>query len=123
MRTNNIILTPRYLEVGTSIALTNRRFKVTRIWREVLADKHSDHNRTKIFKLLAGITARYLQVAQKAGYQGAIALSTSDYSRRIFEKIGMTTVKKMDWDEFEIEGKKVLKDVKSACAASHFIKL
>ena len=60
-------------------------------------------------------------MAKKCGCQGAVSVSTNDFSRKIFDNVGMETLRKKNWDEFVIDGKKVFEDVKSAFCASHFI--
>jgi hypothetical protein len=63
-------------------------------------------------------------VASKCGCDGAIAISTSDFSRKIFDSVGMATVKSRDWDSFKVNGEKIYAHkVESSHCASHFIKL
>ena len=62
-------------------------------------------------------------VAKKSKCDGATVLATNDYTRKIFNKIGMEVVASKQWKDCIFGGKRLFKDVKSEMVTSHFIKL
>ena len=62
-------------------------------------------------------------VARKSKCDGASVLATNDYTRKIFNKIGMEVVASKQWKDCIFGGKRLFEDVKSEMVTSHFIKL
>ena len=62
-------------------------------------------------------------VAKKSQCDGAIVLATNDYTRKIFNKIGMEVVATKQWKDCVFGGKKLFEEVKSEMVTSHFIRL
>ena len=63
------------------------------------------------------------KVAKKANCDIATVLASSNYSRKIFNNLGMDTFAKMDWNEMVYEGKVAFKNVDSDFITTHCIKL
>ena len=66
-----------------------------------------------------------LQVAQKAQCDGVTVLATSDYTRRIFNNLGMEVIGTKDWTDLKnpVDGKIIFNNVRSEKATAHFTKL
>ena len=62
-------------------------------------------------------------VARKAGCHGASAVATSDYSRKIFNKIGMEEIGSRQWADISFDGKRIFAKTESEKLTSHYIKL
>ena len=65
----------------------------------------------------------HFQVGKKADCDCAIVLSSNDFTRRIFVKLGMDTLKKTSWQDCTVDGKRVFGDVESEYVSSHFLRL
>ena len=66
-----------------------------------------------------------LKVAQKAKCNGVTVLASSDYSRRIFDKLGMEVIGTKDWTDLKnpADGTNIFKNIQSEKATAHFKKL
>ena len=64
-----------------------------------------------------------LKLAKQAGCTAAIVLATNDFSRKIFDKVGMTMIATKDWKDCVHNGKPDFGNVQSKMASSHYLKL
>ena len=64
-----------------------------------------------------------LKLAKQAGCTAAIVLATNDFSRKIFDKVGMTMIATKDWKDCVHNGKPDFGNVPSKMASSHYLKL
>ena len=64
-----------------------------------------------------------LIIAQKAKCSAAIVLATSDFSRKIFAKLGFQLIASKNWDDCVYDGKPAFGDVPAKNATAHYLKL
>ena len=64
-----------------------------------------------------------LKLAKEAGCTAAIVLATNDFSRKIFDRIGMSMIATKEWKDCVHNGKQDFGNVPSAMASSHYLKL
>ena len=64
-----------------------------------------------------------LKLAKEAGCTAAIVLATNDFSRKIFDRIGMSMIATKEWKDCIHNGKQDFGNVPSAMASSHYLKL
>ena len=63
------------------------------------------------------------KMAKKAGCDASVVWASSNYSRKIFVNLGMTTMHRIAWEDLIYDGQVAFKNVDSDCITSHFIKL
>jgi len=75
--------------------------------------------------LATQLVQQALLVAKKAQCNGVTVLASSDYTRRIFNKLGMEVIGSKDWTDLKnpADGKSIFSDVPSEKATAHFKKL
>ncbi len=64
------------------------------------------------------------KIAKKAGCEGAFVWATSDFSRKIFNNLGMECFHKAQWDSYKLPGTdKLWFDYKvgSECSTQHYM--
>ena len=64
-----------------------------------------------------------LQVAKKCDCDFAVAISTSIFSRRIFDNVGFETLKNVEWSECGVDGCDIFSDVGSNRIGVHGLRL
>ena len=75
--------------------------------------------------LATKLVQQALLVAKKAQCNGVTVLASSDYTRRIFNKLGMEVIGSKDWTDLRnpADGKSIFTNVPSEKATAHFKKL
>ena len=61
--------------------------------------------------------------AQKAECSAAIVMATSDFSRKIFEKLGFDEISSKEWKDIVYDGKQAFENVSAENATAHYLKL
>ena len=93
---------------------------VTKIYKFDALATHPDYRGRGLATKLVN---QALVVAKKAQCDGATVLATNDYTRKIFDKVGMEVIGSKQWKDCIFGGKRLFEDVKSEKVTSHFIRL
>ncbi|XP_059082689.1 uncharacterized protein LOC131880170 [Tigriopus californicus] len=68
------------------------------------------------------LLAQSIKVAKNLGCRGAQVVATNDATIHIFQKLGMTLLQQVPWDEIQVNGKKPLIKVNSEALCNFFLK-